>query len=230
MKKFVSISDLKIQVMGYLYGTTVDGMVKEIRCVVVVPQVGTRESVTIPQQLPDSEYLRGLEPMGWIHTQSEEKNQMSQQDVMMHARFLTENSNWSADKTIVLTVGFTPGSCSLTAYRLTPAGYEWGRSKDTNPNPATFSSSFYEKVQLLLSDRFLGFFMVPDNQIWNYNFVGLGVVNSLKYALIPGNPKDFYHESHRPAHFLRFIRNTPEEEAGTVGAGQEAVDKEDFYE
>lgn len=45
-------------------------MVKEIRCVVVVPQVGTRESVTIPQQLPDSEYLRGLEPMGWIHTQS----------------------------------------------------------------------------------------------------------------------------------------------------------------
>jgi pre-mRNA-processing factor 8 len=70
LKKFVSISDLKIQVMGYLYGTTVDGMVKEIRCVVVVPQVGTRESVTIPQQLPDSEYLRGLEPMGWIHTQS----------------------------------------------------------------------------------------------------------------------------------------------------------------
>ena len=71
LKKFVSISDLKIQVVGYLYGVTVDGMIKEIRCIVMVPQVGTRDSVTIPQQMPDSEYLRGLEPIGWIHTQPE---------------------------------------------------------------------------------------------------------------------------------------------------------------
>lgn len=77
----------------------------------------------------------------------------------------------------------------------------------------------------MLSDRFLGFFMIPDNQMWNYNFVGLGVVNSLKYALIPGNPKDFYHETHRPSHFLRFIRSTEEEQKQ-----QEAIDKEDFYE
>jgi pre-mRNA-processing factor 8 len=53
----------------------------------------------------------------------------------------------------------------------------------------------------------MGFFMVPDNMMWNYNFVGLGVVNNIKYAIIPGNPKEFYHESHRPAHFLRFIKS-----------------------
>ena len=35
----------------------------------------------------------------------------------------------------------------------------------------------------------MGFFMVPDTGIWNYNFVGLGVVNNMKYALIPSNPK-----------------------------------------
>jgi len=29
------------------------------------------------------------------------------------------------------------------------------------------------KVQMLLSDRFLGFFMVPTQGSWNYNFMGM---------------------------------------------------------
>lgn len=68
---------------------------------------------------------------------------------------------------------FTPGSCSLTAYKLTLSGYEWGRgNKDTGNNPAGYLPSHYEKVQMLLSDRFLGFFMVPAQGSWNYNFMG----------------------------------------------------------
>ena len=35
----------------------------------MVPQVGNHQSVTLPQQMPDTEYLRNLEPLGWIHTQ-----------------------------------------------------------------------------------------------------------------------------------------------------------------
>ena len=68
---------------------------------------------------------------------------------------------------------FTPGSCSLTAYKLTPSGYEWGRNnKDTGNNPRGYLPSHYEKVQMLLSDRFLGFFMVPAQGSWNFNFMG----------------------------------------------------------
>lgn len=68
---------------------------------------------------------------------------------------------------------FTPGSCSLTAYKLTPSGYEWGRqNKDTGNNPKGYLPSHYERVQMLLSDRFLGFFMVPAQNSWNYNFMG----------------------------------------------------------
>jgi pre-mRNA-processing factor 8 len=49
----------------------------------------------------------------------------------------------------------------LTAYKLTPSGYEWGRSnKDTGSNPHGYLPTHYEKVQMLLSDRFLGFYMV----------------------------------------------------------------------
>lgn len=49
----------------------------------------------------------------------------------------------------------------MTAYKLTPTGYEWGRvNKDTGSNPHGYLPTHYEKVQMLLSDRFLGFYMV----------------------------------------------------------------------
>ncbi|ETE55934.1 hypothetical protein L345_18357, partial [Ophiophagus hannah] len=67
---------------------------------------------------------------------------------------------------------FTPGSCTLTAYKLTPSGYEWGRQNtDKGNNPKGYLPSHYERVQMLLSDRFLGFFMVPAQGSWNYNFM-----------------------------------------------------------
>lgn len=50
----------------------------------------------------------------------------------------------------------------------------------------------------------MGFFMVPENQMWNYSFTGLGVVQNMKYGLILSTPKDFYHEIHRSSHFLSF--------------------------
>ena len=71
-----------------------------------------------------------------------------------------------------MTASFTPGSCSLTAYKLTPGGYEWGRTaRDPTGNPVGYSPTHYEKVQMLLSDRFMGFYMVPDVGSWNYNFM-----------------------------------------------------------
>jgi len=57
---------------------------------------------------------------------------------------------------------------------------------------------------MLLSDFFLGYFMIPDNGSWNYNFHGLKHSVGMKYALKLENPKEFYHESHRPTHFLNF--------------------------
>lgn len=45
----------------------------------------------------------------------------------MHARIMAENKSWDGEKTIMITCSFTPGSVSLTAYRLSPSGYEWGR-------------------------------------------------------------------------------------------------------
>ena len=76
------------------------------------------------------------------------------QDVTMHARMLENHKSWDGERCIVITASFTPGSCSLTAYKLTPGGYEWGRTNTGDvANPVAFAPSHYEKVQMLLSDR-----------------------------------------------------------------------------
>merc|ERR1711976_830080 len=116
-----------------------------------------------------------------------------------------ENMSWNGEKTIIITCSFTPGSCSLTAYKITPTGYEWGRqNKDTSSNPVGYAPSHYEKVQMLLSDRFLGYFMTPLEGSWNYNFMGIKHSAAMQYDLHLGTPKEFYHEVHRPSHFLNF--------------------------
>ena len=51
--------------------------VKEIRCIVMVPQSGTHQLVNLPNLLPQHEYLEGFEPLGWIHTQPNELPQLS---------------------------------------------------------------------------------------------------------------------------------------------------------
>lgn len=118
---------------------------------------------------------------------------------------LEMHKSWDGERCVVITCSFTPGSCSLTGYKLTPGGYEWGRSnKDTSANPQGYSPGHYEKVQLLLSDRFMGFYMVPDVGSWNYNFMGVKHSTAMKYGLRLANPREFYHEVHRPTHFNEF--------------------------
>ncbi|KAK3153934.1 hypothetical protein QOZ80_2BG0183430 [Eleusine coracana subsp. coracana] len=207
LKKFICIADLRTQIAGFLYGLSPQDnpQVKEIRCIAIPPQHGTHQMVTLPANLPEHEFLNDLEPLGWMHTQPNEAPQLSPQDLTSHAKILENNKQWDGEKCIILTCSFTPGSCSLTAYKLTPSGYEWGRSnKDNGSNPHGYLPTHYEKVQMLLSDRFLGFYMVPDNVPWNYNFMGVKHDPLMKYAMKLGMPRDFYHEDHRPTHFLEF--------------------------
>lgn len=169
------------------------------------PQWGTHQQVHLPSALPEHDFLNDLEPLGWMHTQPNELPQLSPQDLTTHARILENNKQWDGEKCIILTCSFTPGSCSLTAYKLTPTGYEWGRvNKDTGSNPHGYLPTHYEKVQMLLSDRFLGFYMIPDNGPWNYNFMGVKHTVSMKYGIKLGTPREYYNEDHRPTHFLEF--------------------------
>ncbi|KAI9583820.1 pre-mRNA-processing-splicing factor 8 [Glossina fuscipes] len=225
LKKFVTISDLRAQIAGYLYGISPpdNPQVKEIRCIVMPPQWGTHQTINLPNALPTHQYLKDMEPLGWIHTQPNELPQLSPQDITTHAKIMQENPGWDGEKTIVITCSFTPGSCSLTAYKLTPSGFEWGsKNTDKGNNPKGYLPSHYERVQMLLSNKFLGFFMVPAQGSWNYNFMGVRHDPNMKYDLQLANPKEFYHEIHRPSHFLLFANL---EDAGD-GSG---ADREDVF-
>ncbi|CAF4830682.1 unnamed protein product, partial [Rotaria magnacalcarata] len=116
------------------------------------------------------------------HTQPNELPQFSPQDITTPAKIMNAHASWNGEKTIVITCSFTSGSASLKAYKLTPTGYDWGRSNtDRGNNPKGYAPSHYEKVQLDVRHD-----------------------ADMKYDLILSNPKEFYHEIHRPSHFMNF--------------------------
>ena len=232
LKKFIAIADLRTQVAAYLYGASPSDnpLVKEIRCLALVPQWGTHQLVHLPTQLPSHAYLDSLELLGVLHTQPNELPQLSPQDVASFATLIKQHHAATAggpptpslSTSIVLTCSFTPGSASLTAYQLTPAGYEWGvKAKDPLHNPQGYSASFAARLPLLLSDRFLGYYLVPDGVEWNFNFAGARWSAAMGYVMKLGVPKEFYHPLHRSGHFLKFVSGGAVEEEGN--------DREDLY-
>ncbi|KAH6625083.1 NUC071 domain-containing protein [Chaetomium sp. MPI-SDFR-AT-0129] len=211
LKKFITIADLRVQVAGYLYGSSPadNDQVKEIKCIVMVPQIGGLREVQLPHHLPHHELLKDLEPLGLIHTQSgNELPYMSAMDVTKHARMVDNHSTWDEQRTLTVAVSFTPGSVSLSAWALTPQGYKWGaENKDTGSDqPQGFSTTMGERRQLLLSDKFRGFFLVPDSGKWNYSFMG-SAFGGLEKKTVPvklDTPMPFYSDQHRPIHFASF--------------------------
>ena len=132
--------------------------VKEMRCVVLAPQWGNHQAVNLPTALPEHEYLDDLEPLGWMHTQPNEtaaarpgrrvaarrhhgrqrvvgRRAVRRAHVLLHARLVL------ADRV------------QADARRLRVGPREQGQGRG---EPAGYQSSHYEKVQMLLSDRFWG--------------------------------------------------------------------------
>jgi pre-mRNA-processing factor 8 len=166
LKKFICISDLRTQIAGSLYGASpVDNhQVKEVRCIVMPPQWGNHQNVKMPHMTPEHNYLEEFEPLGWLHTQPTDFTEMTVNDLVAHSRMLSIFSSWCGEKCICLTVAFTPGSCTLTGYRLNSQGYEAVKLFSNKSNPEELyeqtSPDYYNRVQILLTDRFMGFFMV----------------------------------------------------------------------
>merc|ERR1712093_681262 len=72
--------------------------------------------------------------------------------------------------------------------------------------PQGFSTSMGEKCQLLLSDKIRGYFLVPENNTWNYSFMGsaFGGIEKKPVHVKIDTPLPFYSGQHRPLHFQNF--------------------------
>jgi pre-mRNA-processing factor 8 len=235
LKRFVTITDPKTQVAGLLFGKTavirksasLSLTVKEVRVIVMVPQTGTFHNVSFLPFVPtDNPELDGLEFLGWIHTQSVETLALSPFDVVSSAKLFTANKDISLSGFVVLTVSFPQGVSSVTAFSLTQEGLSWGKdnmAKDLNEEAVlqTFTNRCFSRCQVWLTNSFSGFFLVPDNHVWNYNFIGIKL-DSITQQLVgycADVPKSFYNPIHRVSHFVNFCRNqgvTEEEEDEAV--------------
>ncbi len=231
LKRFVTSADLRTQCFAYLYGSSpvssddageesINAFVKEIKCLVLVPQVGTHASISIPEQAPQHPLLEGLEPLGWLHTQPNEPRALTLPSLALQSKLLTDREDWDVERTIVLSCAITPGSCSLSAYKLSPSGFERGQallekgtSSVSSLPPTPCVATEFERSQLLLSERFQGFFLVPGpSGIWNYAFQSINHSAKMKYSLQADLPAEFYSEIHRPSHFLQFTTNADGDE------------------
>src|SRR5437868_15472467 len=107
-----------------------------------------------------------------------------------------------------MTVTFKAGLVSLAAYGLTSGGYEWGaQNKDLgNGMPPGFQTDMGEKCQLLLSDKLMGFFLVPESGVWNYSFLGANFSTKVEkaYHVKIDTPVGYYTDIYRPLHFQNF--------------------------
>lgn len=281
IKKFISISDQRTQVCGYLYGckptlinnstiSKLSDQVREVRCIIFPPQIGTNNTVNMARCIIDDDskkLIHGQEPLGWIHTQPQQSasisntattdtnnnnNNITQNTkaslilsaagAIQHVKQLKENNDlWSKDRAIVQTIGFTPGSCSLSAYRITDKGQEWATkilsntqqsideillNIDTSPQIANYSPIVHTKqVEIRLSKKFLGFTQIPTTDIWNYMYQPQKFKNTMKYGQKQGIPKEFYHEDHRPNTFSKFFNKSCGKVTGTSGLLNIGIDK-----
>ena len=68
--------------------------------------------------------------------------------------------------------------------------------------------------------------MTPQQGSWNYNFKGIQHSPTMQYDLQLANPKEFYHEIHRPSHFLQFssMEDTAAQEGDVPG-----IDHDDYF-
>ena len=98
LRKFIQIADLRVQVAGLLYGRSApdNNLIKEITCIVMVPQIGGLRNVQLPRgSLPSHEMLDKLEPLGIMHTMSgAELPYMSAVDVTQHAQLRDNHVSW----------------------------------------------------------------------------------------------------------------------------------------
>ena len=196
INKFICISDLRIQVAGFLYGVSLpdDPRIKEVRIIVLPPQMGSSQCVKLPDALPEHELLEGLEPLGWIHTQPAELHRLTSRDLYIHSHIMDNHPEWDGKKTAIITCSFIPGSVSIAGYNITKEGYEWGRqSKDEGATEQGYDeTTMFNGCSVVFSDKFLGSFLVPSENSWNYNFHGIQFTSSMAYDVIPDIPKEYY--------------------------------------
>nr|CAD2158516.1 unnamed protein product [Meloidogyne enterolobii] len=158
LHKFILISEMQIDVTGHIYGisSSYDPGIKEICCIFIpnkwaIYQFGVYGFDEISQH-----QFKNYEFFGWIHTTaSNDSSELSHNDRFFHTNFVYQSQQGQQqEQRVFVLCNFAPDSVSLSAFRLTSIGYEWGRIANAGKSSKLkmYLPSHYEKVLLLVPD------------------------------------------------------------------------------
>eukprot|EP00792_Barthelona_sp_PAP020_P004627 TRINITY_DN2246_c0_g1_i1.p1 TRINITY_DN2246_c0_g1~~TRINITY_DN2246_c0_g1_i1.p1 ORF type:complete len:2283 (-),score=561.88 TRINITY_DN2246_c0_g1_i1:22-6870(-) len=216
IEKLLHISDVRVQIGGFLYGEKDNGNDLIVVKAVVIPlQWGSQLHVVLPEGSPDSIFLEDLLPLGWVRICSSFDHDGSlARDLgfataINHCKLTQAKNNWDPLESIIISITGRNGTCQLKAHTISQEGFKWGISsidESTYELSETFSETFARPLSIEINKKIPGMFLIPslNNGSWNVTFN-----NSLQdpflmkkdFSVQPGIPKDFYDHSHRILHF-----------------------------
>nr|CAD2164554.1 unnamed protein product [Meloidogyne enterolobii] len=158
LHKFILISEMQIDVTGHIYGisSSYDPGIKEICCIFIPNKWAIYQFNVYSFDQISQHQFKNYEFFGWIHTKtSNDSSELSHNDRFFHTNFVHQSQQGQQqDQRVFVSCNFTPDSVSLSAFRLTSIGYEWGRIANAGKSSKLkmYSPSHYEKVLLLVPD------------------------------------------------------------------------------
>ncbi|MDP2439047.1 MAG: hypothetical protein Q8P67_25150, partial [archaeon] len=204
LKRFLTIADVRVQIAGLLYGappanasSPLARNIREVRVIVIPAQLGSLESVVLPEELPQHTLLQGLQPLGWIRTQPEPLDYITLPDLQQTAAYFPDPQSAA----VFVSCTLINNGFSLSAVTFQPRGYELLKKypQRLRDQSLALPRSAHRPSKLVLGDIFLGFFLAP--RLWNYHFMGVKFNAREQHPLALAVPKDFYHPEHRFFHF-----------------------------
>ena len=208
IKKRLTLIDVRVQVACLLYGAppanhhnnnnmnNIHSNIREVRVIVIPAQLGSFDTVVLPDDLPEHDLLKGLIPLGWIRTQPEPIDYVPLVDLQQTAHY------FGTQPALFMTCTMINNGFSLAGYTFTPRGFKLlekypQRMRDQS---LALPRSAFRTTKFVLADIFLGFFLAP--RLWNYHHMGVKFNSRDKHPLSVSIPKEFYHPDHRPLHFI----------------------------
>eukprot|EP00834_Sanchytrium_tribonematis_P005171 NODE_296_length_10502_cov_0.638374.p1 type:complete len:2225 gc:universal NODE_296_length_10502_cov_0.638374:3591-10265(+) len=182
VRTFISISDVRTKIVGLLFGN-----LDQVECCVILPQYGSANSVEFTNTPLNHPKLNDLNMLGMIHTKLIEDNQLNPNDLQLQIQIM---KHFPSNELANVTCAFVPGSCQLSCY--IPSSFD----------ESNYLSNVKKGMIELVNDG--GYFMVPNDGIWNYGFQGTMLRKEMKYHLKIDRPLEYYDPLHRPIHFQQF--------------------------
>jgi len=208
--KFVTLIDTKIESFGYIFGKISVAFVSlfEISCISVPPQLGINLTLCISTGSLDCSLNRRYSPLGWLHSTNSMNHELLNRDITYHSQLVSSFPNFSGQTSTFIVIVATTTYANIKSFSLDSKGFQKVvQNLNTNFSQEQLKDVLLENC-LIISKKYLGYFLTPENDIWNYYFYKSHFVKNGVSNMKVGNPLEFFDEFHRLFHFKNFYTST----------------------